>query len=414
MGKSSMNSNNTKKLKYAQVNLKHKKEATDNIIIYTLENNIDIIFIQEPWVNSFKVRGLVHPDYNLFYKRSENTTTRACIFAKKTLNIRLMPHISSSDTTVAILEGGGRRIILTSSYMPHEDPAPPDSIKEMLKMRKGLQDNIIIACDANSRHKLWGNKETNDRGESLLNFINQNNLIINNKGNVPTFIFPSTVTYKGWDAILDLTLSSNNNLEILNWRVSLDDSFSDHRIILFETDLKKPPAQAPFRNPKNTDWEKFGLIVKEKLKNKSLLAERSINCIEQAVGKIENSFNIAFLQTCKVIRGKKSHLPPYFDKTLIEMRKQLRKQFNISYLTGKWGEYKVLLNLFTAAKRKAKRESWEKNCEAINTPEGAARLKKKLSRTQTASSLIMKTEDTWAESLQETNQVLLNTHFPGC
>ena len=324
-----------------------------------------------------------------------------------------MPNLSNSDTTVVTLENGEKRTILVSSYMPHDDRAPPESIKQILRGRNNKELNLIIACDANSRHKLWGNKVTNERGESFLNFINQNNLIINNKGNTSTFIFPTTETHEGWEAILDLTISSNNNLEISKWRVSLDDSFSDHRMILFETDFKKPPTQEPFKNPRNTDWEKFGLIVKGKL-SKIKETDDSIESIELSVSKIEEAFKTAFSQTCKVTRGKKSHLPPYFDKTLINLRKQLRKQFNIAYSTKKWGEYKVLLNLFTAAKRKAKREFWDKSCEAINTIEGTAKLKKKLRRAQPAPTLIMKTEDTWTESSVESNEILLETHFPGC
>lgn len=413
MGRPKTRVSTNSKLRYVQINLKHSSEASDNLIIFLIKNNIDIAFIQEPWVKNQKIYGLRHSEFNIFFKVGGNGGTRACILARKKLTIHLMPNLSDGDTTVTKLENGGKSIMLISAYMPHGEPAPTNKIQELLRDRHTTRSETIIACDANARHQLWGNKDTNERGESLLDFINNNNIMINNKGSVPTFIFPSTQSWKGWDAVLDLTLSRTNNTNIFNWNVSLENSYSDHRYIMFESDLAITETTEPFRNPRNTDWEKFQIIINKKL-NKIHHTECTIESIEQTVCKIEQSYNSAFSVSCKVNKSKINNLPQYFTKELLNLRQKLRSQFNKSFATSNWGEYRTLLSLYTKAKRAAKRDSWKNLCEAIDTPEGTARLGKMLKRAQSAPSFIMNEDGVWTKSSQETNIALLNTHFPGC
>ncbi|WP_443057104.1 hypothetical protein, partial [Streptomyces sp. IBSBF 2390] len=94
---------------------------------------------------------------------------------------------------------------------------------------------MVLGADANARHPHWGSKGTNNRGELLFDYINSSDLLVCNQGTTPTFIFPSTNEFTGWEEVLDVTLcSSSLNVPILNWRVSDEDTFSDHRYILFE------------------------------------------------------------------------------------------------------------------------------------------------------------------------------------
>lgn len=191
-----------------------------------IDNNLDIALIQEPWVNNHRVKGLKHTDYITYYKPSENQdeTVRACILAKKKLGLFLHSNLSDCDTVVASLVGKRSSTTIISCYMGHDNPCPPEKLELVLTNNKssGTAGDFLIGCDANARNTIWGSTETNDRGESLLNFINSNNLIINNRGNDPTFYFPPSVTNKndGWREVLDVTLSSNSSgLHIENWRV---------------------------------------------------------------------------------------------------------------------------------------------------------------------------------------------------
>ncbi|XP_037811346.1 uncharacterized protein LOC119603400 [Lucilia sericata] len=86
--------------------------------------------------------------------------------------------LSSEDLTVAKVElPHNRSFMIASSYMAHEKTAPPDEVSDLLAVIE-TSDDIILGCDANARHTIWGSSETNERGESIFNFINTNNLNI--------------------------------------------------------------------------------------------------------------------------------------------------------------------------------------------------------------------------------------------
>ena len=107
--------------------------------------------------------------------------------------------------------------------------------------------------DANSHHVIWGSSNINSRGEALLEYIASTNLDILNRGDEPTFVTSNR------REVIDLTLASQN-LGISRWRVSREDSASDHRYITFEMALDAV-EEVVYRNPKLTNWK----VCKEKL-----------------------------------------------------------------------------------------------------------------------------------------------------
>lgn len=242
-------------IRSVQVNLNHSINATDNLLIFISNHDFDIVFIQEPWVNKNIVMGLSKTNYNLFYKRDTILYPRSCILVKTNLCAFLLNDFSDRDTTTVKLESGNESAVIVSAYFSHFVQVPPPSI---LHICSNLNfKNLIIACDSNSRNILWGSSENNERGEELLDFILQNNLKINNVGSTPTFIFPRSINFDGWEQVLDVTFSScKNTISIEKWHVSLENSFSDHRYIIFDFTFSKH-TQAPFRNPRNTNWDKF-------------------------------------------------------------------------------------------------------------------------------------------------------------
>jgi hypothetical protein len=46
---------------------------------------------------------------------------------------------------------------------------------------------LLIGCDSNAHHIVWGNTNCIDRGKALVEFLNSSNLEILNQGNEPTF-----------------------------------------------------------------------------------------------------------------------------------------------------------------------------------------------------------------------------------
>lgn len=109
-----------------------------------------------------------------------------------------------------------------------------------------------MGCDSNSHHTVWGCRDVNARGETLLAFLSSSTLEFLNKGAIPTF-----TTARG-QSVIDLSLSTHSlSRHIKEWKVSMEASMSDHRHILFKLDCPEQETTLEFRNPRNTDWNLF-------------------------------------------------------------------------------------------------------------------------------------------------------------
>jgi ribonuclease HI len=397
---------NAESLRLVQINLKHSKCASENLLIFLNFNKIDVALIQEPWVNNGKVKGLFSREFNLFYLPSDliGYNPRTCILVKKNINAFLFPNFSDGDTTTISIEGVSHTM-LSSVYLAHDSNIPTAALDSLVRTKL----TWIAGIDANARHTIWGSKEINPRGESLLDYIICNDITICNRGNTPTFEFPSSDIYPGWKEVLDITISSNSvGLEVRNWYVSKENSFSDHKLICFDFNFQKS-KEIPYRNPRKTDWVKFKSVVYNKLKRVSLSED-----IDGTVDALTKTFDTAFKASCRVVKESKCKYPSYFDDKLVKLRKEVRKQFNSSYRSGDWSTYKTLLREYNKARRTAKHSEWVKFCEEIETVKDTGRLRKLLSKSYAPPSNIQLEDGSWAQSTEETNKILLSTHFPGC
>lgn len=396
-------------LRLVQINLKHSISATENLLIYMKDNNIDISLIQEPWVNGECIRGLNTHEFNLLYRVPEKgIRPRSCILVRRSLTAFLLTNYSDEDTTTIQLESSNESLILTSAYLSHDKEIP----SQLMSTLASRNQEAIFGCDANARHVAWGNEATNERGEYFSDFINLNNLSLHNRGNTPTFIFPGSSDTEGWSAILDVTLSKSQRFDLVeNWQVSLENSHSDHRYITFEVAFKKKTVQ-PFRNPRRTDWKIFKKYISKNLKSSSK-ENLTISEIERETNNLIKTFQKAFKISTEISKPKPRRFPDYFTKDLIDLRRKMRTQFNISFKNGEWEEYRKLRNLYKSQRRKAKSEEWRRYCESIESTKDTARLRKILSKTHNSPAFIMNSEGKWAESSRETNEILLDTHFPG-
>jgi hypothetical protein len=100
-------------------------------------------------------------------------------------------------------------------------------VRDIIDYRQSWKKQLIVGCDANAHHILWGSSGTNPRAECVIKFLVSSNLNILNQGNEPIFVVCNR------KEVIDLTLGTNNigNL-VSNWHVSGEPSFSDHRYIL--------------------------------------------------------------------------------------------------------------------------------------------------------------------------------------
>ena len=150
-------------------------------------------------------------------------------------------HCGRDLTTVVIYfrskEGIERKVVVCSAYFPSDakEAPPPQEVKDLIGDCEAVGLDLVIGCDANSHHVVWGSSNCNNRGETLLEILGTTKLGILNVGCKPTF--KNSVR----EEVIDISLASGGVASrIGSWRVSDEISISDHHQIIFElTDVKQ-------------------------------------------------------------------------------------------------------------------------------------------------------------------------------
>ncbi|XP_063534976.1 uncharacterized protein LOC134744959 [Cydia strobilella] len=312
-------------------------------------------------------------------------------------------------TTVKIQnKGGGKALIFSSAYLPYEAADPiTGQLRDLAVYCSQANTDLIIGCDANAHHVIWGSSDVNRRGEKVLDFLVSSSLQLLNKGNEPTFVNARR------GEVIDITLASNNaSSKISSWHVSGEISLSDHRYICFRYKTKIQLEIIRKRNPRNTDWLAFKSDLKAELGDlKGKL--NSISDIELESDRMVQAVYTAWANNCpeKKILAKKV---PWWNPEIAKLRKETRAVFNDAKRTKDFQHYAQKLTEYSKAVRKAKRKAWMNHCDQIRSiPEGM-RLTKALATTKSVPlTSVRRSDGGMTETGLETLKVMCNTHFPG-
>jgi hypothetical protein len=101
-------------LKCAQINLKHSRVATANLMKYTADNKVNIICIQEPYMNQGRA-----VEIDTQYKTctaGEARNRAAVIITNRKVDTTLITQLSDEDTITLKITCGDTTIILASMY----------------------------------------------------------------------------------------------------------------------------------------------------------------------------------------------------------------------------------------------------------------------------------------------------------
>ncbi|XP_024874752.1 uncharacterized protein LOC112456449, partial [Temnothorax curvispinosus] len=225
---------------FTQINLHHSKCASAVLArCAAVMHTKHLFLIQEPWLVKGHIKGL--GGCGKLFKADNAERPRACIVAKG-IDACLLPQFSDGD-------------LVARNYPPQRNMI---EIVAYAK-KKGLE--LLLGCDANSHHLVWGSSNINPRGESLLDFIISTNLQILNRGKEPTFLDSRR------QEVIDITLGTRGVVDLVaGWRVSNEPSGSDHRQIRFDlVNLQKDEQWG--RNSRKTNWEGFKTDLVSRLKN---------------------------------------------------------------------------------------------------------------------------------------------------
>ena len=396
-------------LKILQINLQHCKMASVELLLTLEEGHYDVALVQEPWISSGnEVSGLKLRSFNTYFPKTVSRI-RSAILVRKSLCSHILSNYSTDDLTVVAIEDvKDGAVLFASCYMAHNIDAPPVELQKLVDEASKKKLNLVVGTDANAHHVIWGSKDINLRGESLITFILQSNLYIANRGEVPTYKGPTS------ENVLDLTLFNDERVIVDEWRVLLQPSFSDHRYISFRVRFGQPNVKV-FRNPRKTDWTKYETLMNRQLRDQRTITD-SVD-IDSVLDELVTSVVGSYEASCRPTRTSRRSKLPWWNGNLDAERREVRELFKLARTADQpecWGEYKDALRSYKGNIRRAKRSSWKKFCGNIESSGETTRLRKMLAGKPTMQSTICRDDGEWTNDSEETLSVLLNAHFPGC
>lgn len=391
--------------------LHHAKGASSVLCRRFIRDNLDVALIQEPWFNKSRILGISTHKRKLIYD-STQTAPRAAILIQE--NIKFIPVVEFINRDIVAIQlevpttRGKTEIIVASAYFPGDSvEVPPIEVAALIQHCKLRNKQLIIGCDANAHHTVWGSTDINVRGEYLFEYLISNNINICNQGTESTFVNFLR------EEVLDLTLCTSKLSDMIeNWHVSSEQSLSDHKHIMFNFnsgDLLKEQ----FRDPRKTNWDKFHSTL---LKS-DLMTENSIFTTEE-LEKVSSTFSskitAAFEETCPLNRKTLSKDASWWNNKLEKLRKQTRKLFNRAKITSDWTDYKKSLTEYNREIRKSKRWDWKRTCEQVEQVPVVTRLHKALSKDHSNGLGSLKNKNgQFTTNSRESLSIMMETHFPG-
>jgi hypothetical protein len=147
----------------------------------------DVALIHEIWIYRGRIRGLTNSGGTIFSVAPEGNA-RTCIYTRNQINALLLLELCSRDVTAVRMTytcgGSWEELIIASAYLLYDsEPPATKELRDVIDYcSSSMRKQLIIGCDANANHILWGSTDTNPRGESFMEYLLSSNLNILNQG----------------------------------------------------------------------------------------------------------------------------------------------------------------------------------------------------------------------------------------
>ncbi|KAJ8910519.1 hypothetical protein NQ315_012816 [Exocentrus adspersus] len=228
------------------------------------------------------------------------------------------------------------------------------------------KERALIVGDFNGKSPQWGENTMDRRGEKIVEWVAQNDLVILNQGNRPTF------RRGDYTAILDLTMATSDLRDrVLRWEVLDTENLSDHAYICFEVSEDKTGRAG--MGPTKAGWQARKL---DKAKLRQALMEVEVGQTEDQA----TEFSHYLRKVCdrsmpkrKIVDRRK---PTYWwNNDIAELRKEClakRRKYtrdrrrDIPEHEQHIEEYKQARRSLRNMIKAAKRASWKRLCEEVD------------------------------------------------
>ena len=371
-----MNNCNTHPLlNVAHFNANSLEKRSSETNHFLANENIHIMSINE--VKSIKTKKIYSYD-TLLKLRNKNAGGGVALIIKSFLNYKQIPLPNEfEDLEIIIIELQdiiieGENLIIATYYNPPTQKIPPSALDFIFKLSK----NTLLLGDLNAHHQFWHSKKDDLNGNTIFNFmIDNNHTLVNTMDPTPTFQ-PTSIS--NYNSILDLTIASSSLFNtIINFEVT-DKIHSDHLAITLS--IKCPPhpnitiltkqSNSFNKTIKSIDWTEFDkqlLINTNKYDFEPTMTESDIdNTILKLTTLINESVEAS--TSAKIINVKlnKYLKLPKFIVNLIKKKRKLRRKFfrtqNLSVKT----ELNHMQETIQKEISNFKKEKWINFCNSIN------------------------------------------------
>jgi len=141
-------------------------------------------------------------------------------------------------------------------------------------------------------------------------------LDILNTGNSPTFVVSNR------QEVIDISLASNDLAqEIINLKVTDEESLSDHRHIHFSIQSDRPQIPA-WRNPRTTRWDSYKEDLRSRMGGRMTIL-RTVENVEKEVSVLQTSLVESFTDNCKEQRKVSKRGAMWWHHELEALRKNV-------------------------------------------------------------------------------------------
>ena len=279
---------NRSDIKVLQINLNRSQYATESTLQYTVENKIDIILVQEPWLYNddnndyINSRSINHQGFIQLKPKSPpllRPRTLAYIVKNHDFDINLSS-ISPNDPDLLIIDitSGQFDCQLINIYNESDQGNSTPRLKTLERVlyllfeTNILSPNTMILGDFNLYHIWWDPLILYESpgAADLVEWIEDHNLNLLNKPG-GTFYRPNLIR----ESTIDLTFTTNNLVsKIKDWSI-IPSLGSDHFRITFTiskqfSQISNPTISTTF-NLELADWELFTKTLKVELNNYRVL-----------------------------------------------------------------------------------------------------------------------------------------------
>ena len=399
----------TKEILFRQLNM-HRAYAASAILHTKVANNPAVCLITEPCTAFGKV-SQVPPNHTCAPSTTLKDRPRAAIFIPKDLPFVYLEQLSNSDCSVVLLQTAHNKILLASVYLDSNGPVVPPWLTDLISFIDNRSLTAIISFDSNAHSQLYG-PETNERGKIFEEFILNNNLNVENRGNSPTF--HAYRRGRNIDTYIDVTLSKGM-IPLNNWRVhAASFNGSDHHTITWSVpmELNKRPMIRPWLKAK---WKVFT----EHIDNydfhvPEVLTTRKVDKL------LCRWYKVVGEALDKACPKREAMLSPVEMEWYGRDQKFLKNRAKRKYLSHRGSSCPKKRKAFVKAKRaynrscrKARRESWRIFVEKTPNESNMATLFKIAQRRDRRNiNTLLKDDNTLTEPGSETIRKLADTHFP--